>query len=274
MKLLILGGNGMAGHLLVDYFRKHTDHEVYFTSRDRRLPGGLLLDVREPAQVEAVVRAVSPDVIINAVGILNESARLHEVDAYKVNAMLPHQLATVADTLGARVIHISTDCVFSGAKGDYTESDFTDGDSVYAKSKALGELKGSPHMTLRTSIIGPETRGNGIGLLDWFLKQSGTVKGYTGVLWNGITTLELAKAVRHFVKHPIDGLVQLTAPEKVSKHDLLILFRDIWNKEDVRIIPDGEMVLDRTLRSTRTDLNYNVPEYEVMLRELYEWMNG
>nr|WP_313780773.1 hypothetical protein [Paenibacillus larvae] len=139
----------------------------------------------------------------------------------------------------------------------------------------MGEVKDAPHLTIRTSIVGPEIRQNGIGLLNWFLNQSGEVKGYTEAYWNGVTTLELAKFVHHVMEDTsLNGIVHLTAPEQVSKYELLQLFRNIFEKKDVELIPDSKVKLDRTLRSTRKDMVYRVPDYEQMLTELKEWMAG
>ncbi|WP_258297120.1 dTDP-4-dehydrorhamnose reductase family protein [Paenibacillus peoriae] len=273
MKLLILGGNGMAGHVLVKYFQNQSGYNVFYTTRDPENKGGLLLDVKDSFMVEQLVRSVRPDVIINAVGILNQHAGEDQIAAYQINGLLPHLLRRTADSIGARLIHISTDCVFEGNRipGLYKETDQPDGTSAYALTKILGEVKAAGHLTIRTSIIGPEIRPGGIGLLHWFLQQSGDVNGYRRVFWNGVTTLELAKAIQVQMNEPLDGLIHLVHPEPISKHDLLLLFKDIWNREDIRIVPKDEPVQDRTLRSTRADLHYDVPHYSIMLKELLEW---
>jgi dTDP-4-dehydrorhamnose reductase len=272
MKLLIMGGQGMAGHMLVQYFRKLDAFSVYYTTRDRMDPNGLYADARDVVLIEKVIESVSPDVIINCIGILNDYARLDPVNAYWVNGIFSHQLAKAAEKVGGRLIHISTDCVFSGVRGDHMEDDQPDGTSVYAASKALGEVKYAPHLTIRTSIIGPEIRESGIGLLYWFMRQKGMVKGYKNMLWNGITTLELAKAVHHFIHHPVNGLIHLCGADKISKYELLKLFQIVFDKRDVTIVPDEEIHLDRTLQNTRSDFEYSVPGYKHMLIEMHPWM--
>jgi dTDP-4-dehydrorhamnose reductase len=172
------------------------------------------------------------------------------------------------------LIHISTDCVFSGNRGDYTENDQPESTTVYARSKALGEVTVNPHLTIRTSIIGPEIRKQGIGLLQWFLQQQGTVKGYSRVMWNGVTTLELAKAIHYAIEHPISGLLQMTAPQKISKYELLHLFQHAFDKHDVTIIPDEEICLDRTLINTRDDFTFEISAYPTMLKQLSDWMRS
>jgi dTDP-4-dehydrorhamnose reductase len=272
MRILILGGNGMAGHMMVQYFKRKSSYTVFFTSRDKNSLEGLYVDVRDSVMVEKMVEAVYPDVIINCIGILNEDASARELDAFQINGFLPHQLKVMVEKIGGKLLHISTDCVFSGARGDYEEKDKPDGNSVYARTKALGEVKCDKHLTIRTSIIGPEIRKNGIGLWSWFMGQEGEVKGYKNVFWNGVTTLELAKVMHYCIEHPISGLLHLTAPYKISKYELLHLFQDILAHNNVSIQSDESICLNRTLRNTRTDFRYNVPAYQEMIAELHNWM--
>ncbi len=274
MRMLVIGGRGMAGHLLIRYFRQVAGADVTYTVRDPQgLPGELKLDASRLEDVERIVGDVRPDVIVNAAGVLNHDAESHPTAAYMVNGLLPHWLRHVADRIGARLIHISSDCVFSGARGGYAESDIPDGTSVYARTKALGEVRDPRHLTIRTSIIGPEIRAGGIGLLGWFLQQTGKVNGYAQVYWNGVTTLELAKAVAYACAHPeIGGLVHLTAPRSVSKHELLGLFRQAFDRDDIAIDRVEEPQIDRTLVKERTDWGYEPQDYPAMLQELAEWM--
>lgn len=274
MRLLVIGGHGMAGHMLVRTLRRTAGVDVVYTVRDPRgAQGEIVLDASDLDAVSDVVERIRPDVIVNGAGILNQHAEDHPRDAYVVNGLLPHWLRHQADRIGGRLIHISSDCVFLGDKGGYRESDRPDGVSVYARTKALGEVHDPRHLTIRTSIIGPEIRGSGIGLLRWFLAQSGTVDGYENVLWNGVTTAELAKAVWYAIERPdVGGLVHLTAPRTVSKLELLQLFKAAFGKHDVVIRPAAEPVLDRTLVCERRDWAYAAPDYPQMLAELADLM--
>lgn len=272
MKLLILGGNGMAGHMLVDYFRRQGKHNVFHTTRDKKDLSGLYVDADDIAGVEKLVDIVSPHCIINAMGVLNQFAERDKIGAYHVNGFLPHRLRRVAESVHARFIHISTDCVFEGTRGGYTEDDKPDGTSVYAITKSLGEVYDPGHVTIRTSIIGPEIRSGGIGLMEWFLAQSGKVSGYSRVMWNGVTTLELAKAVDALLDSPVSGLIHLAHPEPLSKHELLKQIQIAFDKRDVEIVPEDMYVQDRTLQSTRPDFSWEFPSYAAMLAELAEWM--
>lgn len=236
MKLLILGGGGMAGHVLVKYFKSQGRHTVFYTTRNTQDHQGLLLDATDDAMVRKVIQLVSPDVIINAIGILNQYADQDRIQAYEINGLLPHRLQRYGEEIGARLIHISTDCVYSGHRGSYKEDDVPDGTSAYSLTKTLGEIKEQGHVTIRTSIIGPEISSHGIGLMHWFLNsRHQQVSGYNNVFWNGVTTLELAKAIDKLLDSPISGLIHLCHPNVISKHDLLVLFKQIWGLSDIEI---------------------------------------
>jgi dTDP-4-dehydrorhamnose reductase len=272
MKLLILGGKGMAGHMMMEYFRKKNEFEVFYTSRDKNDQNGIFLDVTKGTKVEKLIDSIKPDITINCTGILNESATNNPTLAFLVNSILPHQLARLTERHQGKLIQISTDCVFSGKKGDYTENDIPDGSSIYAKSKQQGEIISDKHLTIRTSIIGPELKENGIGLFLWFMKQKGEIKGYKKTLWNGVTTLELAKVIEMMIKHNVTGLYHLGSETKISKYDLLKLLQEVFEKKDVEITPDTSIAIDRTIKNTRTDFQYTVPAYKDMIIELRDWM--
>ncbi|MRX72302.1 sugar nucleotide-binding protein [Bacillus lacus] len=272
MKLLILGGKGMAGHIAAAYFGKLSEYQVFYTSRDPQDQNGIFLEVTDVNSLEKIIDIIKPHIIINCIGILNDHAAKDPMLALQVNSLLPHQLVKLADRQGARVVHISTDCVFLGTKGSYTENDLPDGISEYARSKRWGEFISDKHLTVRTSIIGPELKTNGIGLFQWFMKQSGEIKGFKRALWNGVTTLELAKAIHYFIENNVTGLYHLGMEDKISKYDLLHLIGQVFGKGDVQIEPDEDFVLDRTIKNTRTDFVYRLPSYQVMLEELRDWM--
>ncbi|TFE27849.1 dTDP-4-dehydrorhamnose reductase family protein [Cohnella luojiensis] len=287
MKVLLLGGNGMAGRLIATYMGRYTRHKMTVTVRKAEQAASTNgwpaleelgirvreLDVRQFAEVAAAVSETSPDIIINTAGVLNHRAEDDPLDAYMVNGLLPHWLRHLGDRENSRLLHISSDCVFSGSRGNYREDDEPDGKTVYALSKALGEVRDPRHLTIRTSIIGPDVKPHGIGLMQWFLTRQGEVKGFRNVLWNGVTTLELAKTVVWLLDHPkAGGLIHLTASEKISKHDLLHLMKETFDKNDVTIVPDDEPVIDRTLAVTRDDVNYKRQSYPAMLTQLRQWL--
>ena len=223
--------------------------------------------------VARIVCESRPDIILNCIGVLIKGSKEHPDNAILINAWFPHLLKKLSDEVGAKLIHISTDCVFSGKKGNYTETDFRDADDVYGRSKSLGEIINNKDLTLRTSIIGPELKENGEGLFHWFMRQHGQVNGFNTAIWGGVTTLELAKAIDVAITQGTTGLVQLSNGTGISKYDLLHLFRKIWNKQDIEILPfDGNGIDKSIAKSEKFD--YVVPGYEEMLREQYDWMWG
>jgi dTDP-4-dehydrorhamnose reductase len=272
MKLLILGGRGMAGHMVTSYLQKNSPHDIRYTSRDIDDAEGYYLDAADLDRVKETIYSVKPDVVINCIGILNHYAEKNPGNAILLNSYLPHYIAELLDSYGGKLIHISTDCVFSGKKGSYDAADEPDGTSVYARTKILGEVYYGTHLTIRTSIIGPELK-EGIGLFHWFMNQKGTVKGYKNVFWNGVTTLQLAKVILAAAENNASGLIQLAVPEKISKYELLHLFKDTFNKGDVVIEPYEKAVNDKSLRNGGTHYSFIVPSYKEMLQELKEWMD-
>ncbi|MCP3773554.1 sugar nucleotide-binding protein [Paenibacillus sp. MZ04-78.2] len=280
-RVLVIGGDGMAGHVLLRYLAAHTSYEVFYTTEygksdcEYPLPGAALrLDASDSVMVDKLVEAVRPELIVNAHGIMYDAARQRELEAVRINGLFPHQLAELADRLQARLVQISTDSVFLGDRGRYEERHVPDGTTAYARTKALGEVVRAPHLTIRTSLIGPELREEGSGLLPWFLRQRGEIRGFVRVPWNGVTTLELARFIHYTAERGdrLSGIVHLTAAETISKYELLERMRRIFDKQDVRIRPDDAVALDRTLRSTRPELDFAVPGHDRMLEELREWM--
>lgn len=275
MRVLVLGARGMAGHVIKDYLLESEGAEVWWTIRGLPTTANeLTLHAEDSEQLRRVVEKVRPDVVVNAVGVLNEAADQNPITAIQINSILPHQLKQLGTTYAFRVIHISTDCVFSGQAGGYTEMSPTDGMSMYARTKSLGELHDAPHLTIRTSIVGPELKPSGIGLFHWFMHQSDLVRGYQNVYWNGVTTLELAKFIRSCLSGAPTGLIHLCHPQPVSKLELLRQFQETFDKQDVTIVPALEPVSDRTLTCTRSDVHWAVPPYAVMIREMREWMES
>ena len=272
-KILILGAAGMAGHVIAECLSQKSECEIIQCARSPLTPDTIVLDVTEFSKVEDVLRDEKPDVVVNCVGMLVQASQDRVDQAILVNSYLPHFLSKLGREYGFKLIHISTDCVFSGNRGGYSEDDFRDGDTAYARTKALGEVINDVDLTLRTSIIGPELKQEGTGLLHWFLMQKGDIKGYTKVYWSGVTTLELAKAVDHCIYKGVTGLVNLTMNRKISKYELLVECQKVWNHNKVRIIPDDAPVSDKSLVFHRTDLPFQLPAtYPDMLADLWDFM--
>lgn len=274
-KVLIIGSKGMAGHLIYQYFKEFSEFAVVDIARgtDSHTPA-YQLDVTNFDLLSEVIRKEKPDYLINCVGVLNKDAEDHPDKSILLNSYFPHFLARLGTEQGFKVIHISTDCVFNGKKGGYTESSEKDGIGFYAQTKALGEITYGNHLTLRTSIIGPELKDNGIGLFHWFMQQDGTIKGYTQAYWTGVTTLELAKAIIEAIKQNISGLHHLVNAGKISKYDLVGLFKKVFNKESVFITPYDGYKVDKSLLKTNNEFDYSVASYEDMVEEMRDWINN
>jgi dTDP-4-dehydrorhamnose reductase len=275
LKVLVLGGNGMAGHMIKDYLTEATSYEIYYTIRgNSEEERCFTLDVLDEQSVEALLKQLKPDVVINTTGLLNDNAASLFMEAIYVNSLFPHKLSLYGRQYGFKVIHISTDCVFSGDRGDYTENERKDGTSVYAKTKSLGEIIDNSNITIRTSIIGPELKKEGTGLFHWFMHQSGEILGYQSVYWNGVTTLELAKAIEWLIPRSISGLVQLTGAKKISKLELLNLIKKEFKRDSIVIKAYDQVKSDKSLLNTRSDFLYKASSYSQMLEELKGWMDS
>lgn len=272
-KVVVLGSLGMAGHVMATHLASDKDFQVFGIARG---PGPFVseqLDILDSSELEKALERIKPDYVINCIGVLVKRSADDVCTAILINSYLPHFLSRLGTTIDFKLIHISTDCVFSGKDGGYREDSFRDGDDNYARTKALGEVINDRDLTIRTSIIGPELKQNGTGLLDWFLKQHGEIKGYSKAYWSGVTTLELAKATHELIKQKIVGILQLCPDEKISKYELLRLFAKVWNKK-IRISPSEDYEVDKSLISIRKDFRYTVSGYEQMLTELHAWMTA
>ena len=272
MKFLVFGCNGMAGHMISLYLKEQGQDVVGFARTKSNLVKTVIGDALDIKSVKAAVQADFFDVIVNCIGLLNQFAQDNKSQAVFLNSFFPHYLAQLTKGTKTRVIHISTDCVFSGKRGQYTEDDLRDGPTFYDRSKALGELEDNKNLTLRQSIIGPDIKENGIGLLNWFMKQSGTINGFTGALWTGLTTLQLAKVIEEAAKNNVSGLYNIVPDNYISKYDLLGLFNKYLRGGKITILPVDKMAVNKSLKRTKFDFAYPIPDYEQMIKELADWM--
>lgn len=281
MKILILGAGGMLGHCL--WRELSSTNEIRATVRDRShhlpehsdFPQDHLLEGVDAFRFETVVQAlatVQPDVVINCIGIIKQSPLAKDpLPSLQINALFPHQVALACKAAQARMIHFSTDCVFAGTKGAYTEGNISDATDLYGRTKYLGEVTYDHTITLRTSIVGRELKSQQ-GLLEWFLHQHGAVKGFKKAIFNGLSTDELARVIRHVIlpRPDLCGLYQVTS-QPISKFDLLELFRDAY-QHPVVIEPEYESVIDRSLDSSRFQAatGYQAPSWTEMVRVMAE----
>jgi len=278
MRCLILGGDGMLGHQLLLHL---SDHDLRVTIRgslDKCCSTRLShhntydhVDVRDMQHVIDVFADFRPEVVVNAAGIIKQrSAAQAVLPCLEVNALFPHRLLALCTATAARLIHISTDCVFSGKRGNYAEQDPADADDLYGRSKLLGEIALAPGITLRTSIIGLELK-NHFGLIEWYLRQRGAIHGFRGAIYSGLTTAELARVIRRLIEHhsTLAGVWHV-ASDHISKYELLAKLSERLKRRDLEIIPDDEFKCDRSLNGAafRNRVEYRAPSWDVMLDEL------
>lgn len=282
MRVLVVGATGMLGYSLfsnlseyerLDVFgtaRELAGKEAYFQSFKGRVVEGV--DVCNLDTLDEVLGSLSPDVVVNCVGLIKQHniAKQH-VEAIEINALLPHQLARLCEAHSAKLIHFSTDCVFSGKAGGYTEKSVPDAQDVYGKSKNLGEVAYAPHLTLRTSIIGHEL-GSSVSLVDWFLSQSGDVDGYSKAVFSGLPTCYIAQLLANdiLVNTELSGLYHLSV-NPINKYELLNMIASEYGKS-IDIKNSEALEIDRSLNSDalRAQLKLNTPSWPSLISEMHK----
>lgn len=272
MKFLILGCNGMAGHTISLYLKEQGHDVTGFARNKSKFVKTIVGDAFDGKLVEKVVGSGNYDSVVNCIGILNQNAEENKYAAVYLNALFPHFLVEITDRTETQIIHMSTDCVFSGKKGMYAEDDLRDGESFYDRSKALGEIDNDKDFTIRASIIGPDLDINGIGLLNWFLMQKGEITGYTKAIWTGMTTLELSKCIEKVATDKLHGLYNMVPNTSITKYDLLGLCNRYLRQNKVSIIQQGYPQVDKSLIRKREGVYYEIQGYEDMIVELKDWM--
>ncbi|SUE34849.1 SDR family oxidoreductase [Rikenella microfusus] len=274
MKVLVLGAVGMAGHTIALYFKEQGHDVTAYSMRPFPWCRNIVGDAFDTGAFTAMLRDGEYDLVINCIGLLNQVADNNPSKAVYLNSYLPHLIADTLMPTKARLIQMSTDCVFAGNTGPYIETSLRDGATFYDRTKALGEVVDSRNLTFRNSIVGPDINQGGIGLFNWFMKQEGPIYGYKHAMWTGVTTLTLAKAMERASEEGLSGLFNLVNNESISKYDLLQLFNKYFRDNRIEILPSEELQLDKSLRCTRSaDFSFKVPSYEQMVAEMKEWVD-
>jgi dTDP-4-dehydrorhamnose reductase len=268
MKILVVGSNGMAGHVLTRYL-KQQGHDVSTLARSN---ADLIIDVENFAEIQRLGEVTNIfDFVINCVGLLVKDSNDRPDRAALINGWFPHFLEHTFLKSKTRVVHLSTDCVFDGKKGNYVELDTHTETNLYGKSKSLGEINNDKDVTFRMSIIGPEIKSNGTGLFNWIVNNSASeLQGWNNAWWNGITTLQLAKCIDQYMQTPvITGVYHLVNNDnKINKYDLLCKINDIFALNKTIIQTQGPKPVNKILIDTRKLLEFNISDYDQMLIEL------
>lgn len=284
MKILIFGASGMLGHNLFETFSENKNFETFgvirknvsvkvFRENAKRIKS--ISDAREIEEITDLIKEVSPKVIINCIGLIKQKEDLKNiVESIQLNSLFPHLLQIASRDVGAKLIHFSTDCVFSGKKGSYKEEDLPDSVDIYGLSKRLGEIDANGALTLRTSIIGHEIMSD-VSLLDWFLNQEGSIKGYKKAIFSGLTTIEISKVLQQIILNnfSLSGIYHLSV-NPISKYDLLKLVAKIY-KKNIEILEDTEVKIDLSLDSSKFSsiTGYNPPSWEMLIKDLNNFYN-
>lgn len=284
MKVLIIGITGMLGNAMFRTFlNSNVSYDVIGTVRSNNAYSffdGVNADhiitevnVENYDSLIRIFKKVRPQIVINCVGLVKQLADANNpLLAIPLNTLLPHRLAELCSLVNARLIHISTDCVFSGKKGNYLESDFPDANDLYGRSKLLGEVNYPHTVTLRTSIIGHELSSSH-SLVGWFLSQENSVKGFTRAIFSGVPTVELAKVVHDFVlpNHDLHGLYHVAA-KPIDKYSLLNLVAQVYNKK-IEIVADDSLVIDRSLNAQKfyEMTGYIAPKWHDLVTRMYDF---
>lgn len=288
--VLILGTNGMLGSMLTMRLGQDSNFSLFGASRSEvasaiRSNLAAVLTGLDAMRFDAAAERLLTQfmqqhqikVVVNCMGVIKQQQGGQDpVTTVAVNSLFPHQIARVCERVGARMVHISTDCVFSGKIGGYTEDQLPDATDFYGRSKALGEMT-RPHLTLRTSIIGPELPDSaGLGLLSWFWRQGQpTVKGFTKAVFSGVTTLTLSDLIAHIVqKEPDLGGLYHVASAPINKHALLSKVNEVFGM-GIDIVKDESLVIDRSLNAARLKnvIGYSASTWDVQIKEMFDFMS-
>lgn len=283
-RLLVLGASGMLGNAVLRWFAQDANYQVFGSVRSLASVKALQaqapqaqfvagIDVESLDSLTRLFAQVRPDVVVNCIGVVKQLAEADDpLMAIPINALLPHRLARLAQVAGARLVHVSTDCVFSGKKGGYLESDPSDAYDLYGRSKLMGEVDYENAITLRTSIIGHELN-SAHGLVGWFLSQTGPVRGFTKAIFSGLPTVELARVIQqHVLPHPeLRGTYHVSA-EPIDKYTLLKLVATAYGRTN-DIAPDDKLVIDRSLNSERfrAATGYQPPAWPALVQRMRDF---
>ena len=271
--ILVLGGTGMLGHVLVKELEKDSQFNVYNIVRENKLNNkSIICDVLNIEELKKSIEKVRPEIIINCIGLLKGESNLNISKAIYLNSYLPQWLLEYCEQNKIKFTHISTDCVFDGINGNYTEQSKPNAIDNYGKTKALGEFNRKNHLLIRTSIIGFEINNNSRGLLSWFLNSSGEIFGFNEVIWSGVTTLELSKGIKFSIINEKDGLWNFTNGTPISKYQLLTKIKQTFGINKVEIKKDNQKKIDMSLKSNR-NIDFSIPTYQEMINELFHYYN-
>ena len=273
MKFLVLEPTGTVGHMVALYLKERGHNVIGYDKEKSQIVDTVEGNLYDRVLLKNTILSGGYDAVVNCAAVINEDAEANQAEASYINTFLPHFLEQITRETNIIIVHRSTDCIYSGEKGQYSLIDVPDGKSFYARSKALGELYNSKDITLRTSLVGPELIKEGKSLLNWFINQSGEVKGFANAIWTGLTTLEFAKVIEYLVETRASGCFQCVPKETpISKYHLLCLFEKYFPKNRTIIRIENALV-DKSLLPEYGETILHIPSYEEMIAEMADFIN-
>lgn len=273
MKVLVLGGSGMAGHTVAKYLQKAGNDVLTIGLRSKLDSQTVLLDIHNADKVTNLLRNQTFDCVINCIGVLVRQCESNNANAIYVNSFFPKLLEQTLFSTKTKLIHISTDAVFSGEKIKYFEDSKSDAKTFYGKTKFLGEIDNKKDLTIRTSIIGPELSIKKNSLFNWLVSQKGVVDGYDNVLWKGITTITLAQAIERFMHNDISGIIHLVPKKRITKFELLLKIKEVFDLNQITIRPMAGVGNNANIVNTK-NIDIDLPGYLNMLTEMRVWIES
>lgn len=273
MKILVLNVNGMVGHVVALYLYEHHHHVIGYDESKSELLFSETGSLYNTDKILQLIQAGDFDTVINCTAIINQYAESDKAEAIYVNAFIPHFLEKITAGTKTIVVHRSTDCIYSGKRGNYDLNDTPDAESFYARTKAIGELINDKDITIRTSLVGPEQEADRESLFNWFLNQKGDVKGFANAIWTGLTTIEFAKEIEYLLLHKAHGLFQCVPNHSISKYELLQMFEKVMPGSRNIIRVDNKLI-DKSLIQRVGDYGLEVLDYEPMMKDMVEWISN
>lgn len=271
--VLVIGSGGMAGHVISTYLKETGSFDVSTLSGRHRVSNDTtLLDVMDNSEFSNYLDERSFDVIVNCIGSLIQASEDRKDRAVYLNSYLPHMLEARYANTPTKIIHLSTDCVFSGANPPYREESIPDGVLFYDRTKYLGEVVNNKDLTFRMSIVGPDSQATGVGLFNWFFAQSGKIFGFSGAMWNGVTTITLARAIHAAIDQDLTGLYHLVPSGNISKYELLKIFKETFRRDDISLETRDIASADKTLINTRNDFDFTIDSYPEQIVKMRSWI--
>ena len=267
-RVLILGSTGLIGHQIYTHLNSLNKFEIFNLSKSKLNRDTIIADATNYSNIESIIIDIRPDFVINCIGILIEYSNLYPDLANELNAKFPHNLRITCDKSNSKLIHISTDCVFSGDKGYYQENSTKDSKTNYGKSKAQGEIISKKHLTIRTSVIGPSLKKVGTELFDWFMAQDKEIKGYNDSIWSGVSTFYLARMIEFSIENNINEIYNFSSTNSISKYDLLCIINKTFAK-NIMIKKVKGIKTNKVLIDNRKLISFQIPEYKIMIDEMF-----